>query len=395
MPFRSLNQLIAVLLFLTGLSPALGQDPHLDQRLVPGSCRTCHSGHGQSMSPMLPEPQKDVCLRCHGSQADLVEAIQSNDLAADAQPPLLANTLTGPSIHPLTEGAFSRLEEGSITCTSCHSPHRGSRRLIQSEALPNNEVAPRGQLLSTANPMEFQFELCQRCHGDQGLTTLNLADMSRLTDPASRSSHPIQKPANSSSPSLKPDFANRQMSCTDCHGNSDRTGPRGPHGSLFSPILRQNFVASDGSPDSEETYALCYSCHDRQRVLDSPLFPLHRSHIEGFRASCSTCHNPHGSAGNRALISYGEETAGSGVNASMRSGVLAFESLAPGQGSCFVTCHGVDHSPASYGGAQPMDTQLGLEPVFLDDPFAIGIPEPSILPGGRNRPPDPPPPPSR
>jgi len=105
----------------------------------------------------------------------------------------------------------------------------------------------------------------------------------------------------------------------------------------------------DGASESPEAYNLCYQCHDREKVLDSSTFPLHRRHVIDERASCATCHNPHGSFENRALIRFGEQTLPGGVSPSILAGNEAFLSDGPGSGTCFLTCHGSDHAPKSYG----------------------------------------------
>ena len=31
------------------------------------------------------------------------------------------------------------------------------------------------------------------------------------------------------------------MDCSDCHGNDDKYGPRGPHGSRYASLLKDNY----------------------------------------------------------------------------------------------------------------------------------------------------------
>ena len=88
-------------------------------------------------------------------------------------------------------------------------------------------------------------------------------------------------------------------------------------------------------------------------MLSSSAFPEHRRHIVELKASCATCHNAHGSVQNRALIRFGEETVVAGVSPSGRTGRLAFDSTGPGAGNCYLSCHGEDHAPASYGSVRP------------------------------------------
>jgi len=347
MPHRSLIRFgLRALLALAAAAPAVAAatDPHLDPTLMPGGCDACHVGHGSSGSPMLPLPQKQVCLSCHDSQVGVDAQVRRGALAPTARPPLLGPTLDLPARHPLSEVAFSRFEAGSVTCTSCHSPHRRSTPLPGLR--PVGTPRP-----STRDPQVPEYETCEGCHGSAGPATQSPLDKSRLFDPNSRSFHPVHGPAAESSPSVSQELRGRQISCTDCHGNSDAKGPRGVHASRYTGILVDNYVETDGGSERAETYALCYRCHNRGALFERSPFPLHRLHVVDERASCATCHSPHGSINNRALILFGEQTVISGVSRSTSTGRLAFESEVEGSGSCYLTCHGVDHGPKSYGTA--------------------------------------------
>jgi len=338
----------AALILLTALAltarvaPVAAQTPHMDPSRVPGSCPACHVGHGVPDSPMLPRPVSGVCLTCHGDQAGRDTMIRRGMLAGDADPPLLSTVLSQPYLHPLDEGATSARLASGTTCTSCHAPHRGS--------LETADPPPGVPKRSPRDPNRFEYELCETCHGSAGSTTLSLTDLSRLLYPGNPSYHPVEAPNPGTSPSVIEDLAGGQINCTDCHGNGDASGPAGPHGSPVQYILRRGYTISDG-PESGEAYALCYACHDREKVLASTAFPEHGRHIAEIGAACATCHNPHGSVINRALIRFGEETIVSGVAPSPSTGRLAFESTAPGSGACYLLCHGRDHGPATYGSA--------------------------------------------
>jgi predicted CXXCH cytochrome family protein len=264
----------------------------------------------------------------------------------------------------MTPDAYSANEPGAVTCSSCHSPHRGSRQAAGTEGFPGRrKVSPR-------DPRRFEFELCESCHGDAGVTTQSLTDISRMLDPNNRSFHPVEAPAGGTAPSVVPDLAGREINCTDCHGNADRSGPKGPHGSSVHHLLRFPYTTVDGSSESQAVYRLCYSCHVRRDVLSSTRFPEHALHVVEERASCATCHNPHGSVGNRALIRFGEETFISGVSPSVSTGTLDYVSDAPGSGVCYLTCHGEDHAPEAYGtGAEALR--------ILEAADRYGLPAPS------------------
>jgi predicted CXXCH cytochrome family protein len=347
MPGLSRASLIGVLATLAAWSAALPDiDPHMDPELVPGQCRACHAGHGESGSPMLRAVQVEVCFACHGTENDRDRMIAEGVLAQSVRPQLMAATLAEAFAHPISEGAYSRHEANVVTCTSCHSPHRGN---LGRERLRGAEpAAAAGRKLSPRDPARFEFEMCAGCHGDDAAPRGNLQP-AELFDVSNRSYHPVEAPVAGSSPSVLPEWAGREINCTDCHGNDDDAAVRGPHASGVRYLLSKSYTAVDGQGESELTYELCYACHDRQRVLESTSFPGHGRHVAEYRASCATCHSAHGSLDNRALIRFGEERDFSGVEPSIEAGILAFESNAPGSGSCYVTCHGFDHAPESYG----------------------------------------------
>lgn len=335
----------AVLAVLLAMSPSVATaadlDPHIDTSLVRAGCAACHRGHGASRSPMLPAPQRELCLACHGSRSDRDRAVQRGRVAARGGARLLDSVLSQAYRHPINRQAFSAEELGAVTCTSCHSPHRGNR---------DAGAGPLGRRRrSPKDPGRFEYELCEGCHGSGGGTTQSLTDISRLLHPGNPSYHPVEAPARESSPSVIASLAGREINCTDCHGNSDPQGPRGPHGSSEPFILRAPYAAVDGSPEAPTTYALCYGCHRRTAVLDNRAFEEHGEHVVEYRASCATCHTAHGSLRNRALIRFGEETSLAGAAPSTSTGRLEFVSDGPGSGACYVTCHGKDHGPEAYG----------------------------------------------
>jgi cytochrome c553 len=288
-------------------------------------------------------------------------------VSPDARPILLSRALDQPFVHPLSGQAFSEYEPGAVTCTSCHSPHRGMRT-------GGSGPAPSGRSVrSPKDPARFEYELCQTCHGNSGISTQNLLDISRLFNPGNRSYHPVEAPPFETSPSVVSALKGRQINCGDCHGNADPAGPRGPHGSTVPFILRENYNTVDGGGESPTAYALCYSCHEREAVLSSSPFPEHRRHIVEIQASCSTCHNAHGSVNNRALIRFGEETLLAGVSPSARSGRQGFVSDGPGSGVCYLTCHGYDHGPEAYGAMEALvQPESDLIPLGSKTPPRIG-----------------------
>lgn len=322
---------------------AAGGNPHLDRGLLPRGCASCHEGHGAPRSPMLGSPQKDVCFRCHGSEADLERAVAEGTLAPGTRPALLSALFTLPSRHPVSSTAFRRSLDGEVVCTSCHSPHRATPAGRGSSAIAGTRYP------SPATAALLEFELCEACHGGLGATTTSLLDVSRLFAPTNVSYHPVEAPAAGRSPSATKEWSGKFVNCTDCHGSDNPSGTRGPHGSRTRKLLSRSYATLDGTGESEEAFALCYGCHDRESVLGRSAFPGHRGHIVDLKTACATCHSAHGSVGNRALIRFGEDATFGSVAPSAKGGRLAFVSTGPGSGSCYLSCHGKDHGPESYG----------------------------------------------
>ncbi len=359
MPRTSVTAALCLAAWPVLAAPGAG---HVDRSQLPAGCLTCHQGHGRSNSPMLRAPQQELCLTCHGGQGARQEAIRRGLLYPAANPADISRALLLPYQHPLDPLATSSRQ--GVTCTSCHAPHRGTT--VNSSG---------GKKLSPKNPRKFEFELCESCHGFQGALTQSLADISRYFDYPSQSFHPVHRPSSNRSPSLRPGLSGKEINCTDCHGNDDPQGPKGPHGSSTRFLLRAPYTTTDGQGEGPEAYALCYRCHQREKVLtpQSP-FPYHQKHVVDERASCATCHNGHGSPNNRALIRFGEETTLAGV-APAASGRLQFLSTGPGQGSCFLTCHGKNHDPLSYGPGNPPPPPgtLGHPPGKFSPPSPPGL----------------------
>ena len=158
-------------------------------------------------------------------------------------------------------------------------------------------------------------------------------------------------------PSLVPPYrAGSLVYCTDCHASDDGagaggTGPRGPHGSMFAPLLERNYSTASPGIESPYAYALCYKCHDRNVLLsDRSAFRLHRRHVVDQQTPCATCHAAHGvsaTAGtptqNAHLIDFDVS-----VVRPSRTGALEYDRRGPRSGSCALTCHGAAHDNRAY-----------------------------------------------
>jgi hypothetical protein len=152
--------------------------------------------------------------------------------------------------------------------------------------------------------------------------------------------------------------------CSDCHAD-DAGGSQGPHGSAYAPILKERYETLDQTPESYESYALFYRCHDRASILGDMSFPNrrirktvsgggHSGHLAS-GAPCSACHDPHGVAfeeltplgdtgSHTHLINFDTRI----VLPRLGSRYPVFTDLGRFSGRCSLVCHGVDHKDASY-----------------------------------------------
>ena len=226
----------------------------------------------------------------------------------------------------------------------------------------------------------YEYEVCFKCHAD---STTDLQYVPRVVgttntrlafDPSNPSFHPVLESGRTLSvPSIPSSFLPTMTAldviyCTTCHSD-DEGGSRGPHGSSYPPILKERYDTADGTPESYDSYALCYRCHERNSILADASFKQkttgttatrggHRGHLLN-GATCATCHDPHGVPD--VFVAGG---AGGGGATGSHTHLINFDTRIvlprPGatapifkdggtfSGSCDLVCHGVLHDGASY-----------------------------------------------
>ncbi|MEW6570028.1 MAG: cytochrome c3 family protein [Nitrospirota bacterium] len=332
---------------ITVYSDSLKQRPHADKSKLPKGCASCHKGHGRYNTPMLPEYRETFCLRCHGQNSRVEKTRAEGSLARDARAANIQAEIDKPFHHPVDKTGFHRLGETlpetdpamprHAECGDCHHHHYVSKENKMSGVRGTNGHGAKVSVLS-------EYELCFNCHSYSANLPADQTNKAEMFNVSNPSFHPvIAQGKNTHVPSLIPPLSESSMiKCTDCHGNNDSYGPKGPHGSIYRYILSKNFVGTDGE-EGVFQYELCYSCHRRSSILANESFLYHEVHISFVRTSCRTCHNPHGSMTNAHLIDF--------ENFSIRpssEGHLAYIAMGPGVGQCFLNCHGKDHNPAVY-----------------------------------------------
>lgn len=332
---------------------------HLDKKNFPKGCATCHykanlkSGGGS-----------EGCIVCHGNPqrrkgskkmpaGSIIDRADMKNIEAEFLKTFRHPTFDTPGRHRPNE-ILPEIDSKALRhadCVDCHHPHYVTRE--------NRFAGVKGRrVVNQITQVNKESEVCYRCHGDSlnlpGRYTNKRIEFS-LTNP---SFHPVEGEGRSSTVlSLVRPYKEKKISsadvsvisCGDCHGNDDTSGPKGVHGSRYRFILKDNFDASDNIPESEYTYALCYRCHSRTSILANESFKYHSLHIRGKASSsgtsCFTCHNSHGSTEYKYLIKFNTN-----VVSPNSKGLLKFveKGSAKFSGECYLTCHGVDHNPKSY-----------------------------------------------
>jgi len=351
-------------------------------------CASCHQQHTAPSGAFLLRGAtvRDACARCHAGQpATAAGTEQGKNVLADFLK-MSNHDHPGP-IDP------TKVIRSQSNCNDCHGSHSMGLGTAVAPNIPPNlgavaGVDSSGALIPRA---QFEYEVCFKCHsGATGGTTLlkpptvarqvTQADVRLQTAPSAISFHPVQAPGkNTDVPSLLPTLTTTSMIyCSDCHASDTAavpgTGVKGPHGSNVSPLLSGEYVRMDNVAESPATYALCYKCHERTSILANESFTGHSKHVVDNKTNCAVCHDAHGIASAQAnptnhahLINFDTSV----VQRDRVTNRLEYITTGPRAGTCYLTCHNVDHSPKSY----PVAGAGGA----LAAPNQVISPTPSIL----------------
>lgn len=328
--------------------------PHTTGTTVSANaCESCHAPHNAGTGPRLLNfaGEEPNCYSCHDGNV-AAKNIQSEFNKSSVHP--VADT-TG--VHDPTEDAINPPRH--VECVDCHNSHAAKTASATAPGATGALAGVKGVNASGSviNPVTKEYELCYRCHADStnrgpALVPRQTAQTNTRLEFATSSAsyHPVEAAGkNSSVPSLiAPWTASSLMYCTDCHNNDQGpnaggSGPNGPHGSTYPPLLERQLELTDFQAESSANYALCYKCHDRTSILSDASFPLHNKHVAEKQTACTTCHDSHGVVAAPRLINFNTTyvTPSSG-------GRLEYNSTGPLHGNCYLSCHGTDHNPKSY-----------------------------------------------
>jgi predicted CXXCH cytochrome family protein len=315
-------------LFTLPLSSSGAPPTHLDKTKVKAGCSACHKGHGQKGTTLLSKAKDEFCLSCHSLSG------KASDITSE---------LAKPSNHRIRETAMYHVpgeelpEKDSSTprhasCYDCHNVHQSEKgdRIQGLKGLRGST----GKGVKTRQ-VNREYQLCYNCHADSANIQREESNVSQDFSSSNGSYHPVETRGKGTIiPSLKKGFTPSSLiDCSDCHGNDNPAGPKGPHGSIYKPLLKHPYERSQGT-ESPRSYELCYSCHDRTSILGDESFKSHKVHIVYNRLSCALCHAAHGSKFNPALIKFDPS-----VVFPTALGEMTFMSMFPGRPRCYLSCH--------------------------------------------------------
>lgn len=264
---------------------------------VMGSCSACHNEskcrmcHDQTERPQFDHTERTgwslephhaalQCCQCHGEVKEFSSPTRSCH-ACHAQH---RRTLPGdPAVQTIAAS-----DPGDMDCLSCHAAVRD--RLAHATTVHRPAALKDGcsschDLSSTNSPRpaaDHQSALCLRCHSQ----STHLRDGRSVPSIVSL----LRSPQNQHRPV-------RKGRCTACHD---------PHGSGDEHLLVREYASSFYAPFAVEKYALCFGCHDTNKVLSESSTTvtgfrdgernLHAVHVNREKGrTCGVCHDPHAS----------------------------------------------------------------------------------------------------
>lgn len=260
-----------------------------------GACGACHEPHAAPRPFLLAAEGRDLCLRCHvttGLEIDSMRVVHE---------PARGDCRVCHDPHA-TDNAALLSEDPTTLCTGCHE-----------------DIAHTIDTASTKHAAVTTERGCLNCHAshatDHGALLKN--DVNTLCFECHNKQ--IKRPDGTMIPDMKSLIENghslhgviAQQSCIACHDI---------HGGGHRRLLTKEYPSSIYYPFDETAYALCFTCHDRELVLEARTNAvtsfrngdenLHYVHVHRDQKgrTCSVCHDAHAADADqhiRASIPFG------------------------------------------------------------------------------------------
>ena len=247
-----------------------------------GACSLCHFSHSSNEPKLLRKSGTEACLECHVDMQDMFSG------ALTVHTPVSQDCALCHDAHA-SDHRYQLKAAPKALCMDCHQPMIDELKAkpIFHEALNNEEgCAYCHEAHSSPYPSMLKRpvrDLCMSCHSaaierEDGSA---LPGMGKVIDESTHLHGPI-----------------KEGNCSACHD---------PHGSVTFSLLRDPYPKSFYAPYKQESYALCFRCHDvgafavsttealtSFRDGDRNLHFLHVNDVKKGR-TCRACHETHGS----------------------------------------------------------------------------------------------------
>jgi len=330
--------------------------PHTTYTTVSqNACENCHNPHtaGGQLRLVNFLPEENNCLDCHNGN------VATKNIQAQITKTYRHNVYNYTGTHDPMENTLVTTKHDE--CVDCHNPHAANNTTATAPNVKGYNIGVPGinQSGNPVNPIQYQYELCYRCHTttpgmpapptSRQIVQNNVRLEFAMNNP---SHHAVVGPgANPNVPSLiSPWTTASKLYCTDCHASNGTGAPAGPHGSIYNHILKLQNLTADNTPESSAAYALCYSCHSRTSIANDVSFKRHHTHIYGEQTPCNACHDPHGISSTQGNSTNNTNLVNFDISFIFpsSSGILRFDDQGLYHGRCYLTCHGENHNPYTY-----------------------------------------------
>jgi len=298
---------------------------HIHPAISDDGCLACHNPHGGSTKELLTEDTvAALCFTCHDQDNFTgkhvhgpVEAGECTDchnphssdhasLLKKEQPALCTDCHSDKDFSDGKRHMHSALEDG---CTECHSPHASAFQ-YQLKNKPgkicadcHEDVVNHAAQSKVKHAPVVDKRTCLNCHDPHGSKNdnnlyKNVPELcfgchnKAMPGPDGRQFNVFRIIKNGTT--IHPPVEDGE--CGSCHN---------PHGSDINSILTAEFPARFYAPFKDNTYALCFQCHDESLVTtekaenDETGFRngtrnLHYLHVDREKGrSCRVCHMIH------------------------------------------------------------------------------------------------------
>ena len=325
-------------------------------------CANCHVMHSAgSKSRLMKEALEEKnCLDCHNGNVASTE----KNIEVQFTKPYKHDIFAYDQIHEPNEPELITLSNKHVECIDCHNPHAATTTPADAPYAKGFLAGVKGidQNGNAVDPIQFEYELCFRCHSDNPVTSPNTSrhieqSNTRLEFAAtSVSFHPIEiKGKNNNVPGLvQPLTESSIIFCSDCHASNGSGAPAGPHGSIYPQILKYQYEKADNTPESAFAYELCYACHTQNEYNtdygDNVQRQIHYKHVVIEKTPCNSCHDPHGISNTQGNPINNSHLINFDINIvqARSNGELYFQDNGYRTGQCNLMCHGSDHNSKKY-----------------------------------------------